>query len=176
MTLSLRAATSGCLDFTYANSRSQKWLNRERAVLAHVEQQLFEGILRLRFDQATAGIAVWPEADPQGKMHSAFVEKANERVAQIGRLVLPHMPWTREAKYSKAGEEWRAEFISRFGDPDDPKVAAEFQRLSESFATESATARAEADAQSRADQQRRDLAAKRVAERGKTWKDRIRHE
>lgn len=176
MTLSLRAATSGCLDFTYANSRSQKWLNRENAVLRHVESRLFEDILHLRFDQAAAGIAVWPEGDPQGKMHSAFVAKANERVAQIGKLLLPHMPWSREARYSNAGEEWRAAFISKFGDPDDPQVATELQRLSESFERDSAAARAAADAQGRIDSQLRAQAAKRVAERGKTWKDRVRHE
>lgn len=173
MTLVLRAATSSCLDFTQADSSSKKWLNRETHVLLYVESQAFSDILRLRFDQAAAGIASWPAGDPQGKIHTAFVAKANERVEQIGRLVLPHIQWSKKGRYVDAAEEWRAAFAQRFGDPDDPRVAAELQRLSKSFEEDSARARAAADAQSQADAEMRARAAKRVAERGKTWKDRV---
>lgn len=174
MTLVLRAATSGCLDFAQADSRNQKWLSREVMVLRHVENLLFGDILRLRFDQAAAGIASWPAGDPQGKIHSAFVERANERVEQIGRLSLPHVQWSRESRYASSAEEWKAAFTAKFGDPDDPKVAAELQRLSKSFEAESARANAEATAQGAADAEMRLRAAKRVAERSKTWKDRVR--
>ena len=141
MTLLLRAVATGCLDLSEANSSDPVWLTRERLMLREVERTATVDFLRMHHDQDAVAAAGWPAWDQEGSVYKFHLKRAQGVAHQIGKSLFPYEEWDPEELARSKGKADRLRYLQAFGDPTDPKVAAELQRLAYAFREQRANAK-----------------------------------
>lgn len=166
----VRAAATGRLDYSRADSNDWRWTLRERILLMEIERDYFVQVTeRRQLQQAVT--AVWPSGDTKGEMFKVHYDRANEHLQFMSRLLLPYLKWDENSQRKSEMAQMRAEYVAKFGDPSSPEVKKRIEKDAEEFKKNqllSAQRRqAEAEAMAKREVEILRLRSKRAERRGR---------
>ena len=141
----IRAAATGRLDYSNADSNDAVWLLRERTMLSYSETEAFVELLKQRQLQQVS-TAVWPTGDTSGDGWREHYNSGRDHLMQIGEALFPWLQWDEKDRLKSDVAQMRAEYIERFGDPSSPDAKEQDKRDRE------AVKRSQLDAAQRAEQ------------------------
>lgn len=122
----LRAAATGRLDYSAAESGNPVWLARERLVLRYVEREAMADLVKQRHLQHVT-TAVWP-AGGSGELWRDHYNAGRDQLMVLGELLFPWVEWDEKTRYKAELRELKDEYIKKFGDPSTPEAKAQEQR------------------------------------------------
>lgn len=119
--LIIQAAVKGVIDFSKANTSDRLWWHKLKWILNGIENENINKIQELKF-HLNASVLSYKDEEKQFEHHW---EKANEHITYLYNGLFT---WNKQAiekkNVQKMHEALVNEWKRRFGDPNDPKVAA----------------------------------------------------
>jgi hypothetical protein len=164
----VRAAATGRLDYSKADSNSGVWLMREKLMLLQLERDIIVDMRKLRHLQQVS-TAIWPAGDTKGDMFKEHYERGNAHIEVIGKLQQPYIKWDTKDVYKSELRTLRDEYTKQFGDPSSPEARARNARDLESIKKSKLMAQQKAEAEMAATKRReaelQSIRNRRVAKR-----------
>jgi hypothetical protein len=126
--LAVSAQASGAVDYRHADSNSLKWLLHESLILDEIERHGISRVIDARMRIYTGGMSV---ENPSGPVHRFYKDAAEEELKTLRNLLFPYYAAESDSKTAakKTMDATRKRWVELFGDPADPKVAAELTQL-----------------------------------------------
>jgi len=130
VTLAVIAASTGRLEFSEADSRNKKWVQKETLILRQIERELMYDLQKSKMLEL-ASVSAWPSWDKEGKIFFTTLEAADRIWGMMWDRALPYQPRDKKKK-DGAREEvqtWKERWEARFGKLDDPEVQDQQKKL-----------------------------------------------
>ena len=119
----IRAAASGRIDYSKADSDNALWRCRERIILYEIER---EALLQSQICRHTQMVVstVWPDGDNKGEIYKHHFDTGAKILESIETLLLPYDKRDKKEYYKEEMEKMRAEYTALYGDPSSPEAKA----------------------------------------------------
>jgi len=122
----IRAAASGRLDYTCADSDDALWILKERMMLKEEERLSVLAMEKAKHLQMVA-TCQWPEGDKKGDIYKHHFSSGTKILESLEKLLLPYDKITEKEYYKREMEDMRKEYTRVFGDPSSPEAKARAQ-------------------------------------------------
>jgi len=130
------------LDYTEADSRDTRWLQKEALILRQIERELLYDLQKAKMLEIAA-TTVWPKWDTEGKFYFTSVETADRIWEMLWERAMPHISIDKKDTAKSELKTWKERWEARFGKMDDPDVQRQQELLERRLKEQAMTARRE---------------------------------
>ena len=149
----IRAAASGRVDYSKADSDSVRWLLKERMMILKTEREAKLQRSLSRHKQMTA-TTTWPADDKKGEIYKHHFELSSTILDNIESLLLPYDKMDKKEYNKREMKQMRAEYIAAYGDARCPEAKLQARKDSVELERQRAESRQKMTAEIEATQKR----------------------
>jgi hypothetical protein len=167
----IRAAATGRIDYSKAESGSYVWRLREWLMLEETDRDALITFTMFKQLQQVATAGGPSPVDGKAELFTQHYERGNAHLQTLGQALFPYMKWDEKSYYKSELEGMRAEYVAKFGDPSTPEAKAQAKRDMEASKRQQLMneqkVKAAAEAESRRGKEIERLRSQRTARKGR---------